>query len=350
MTIISISKSSTPHRYNKSPAAAVATTRLGAQLKSSDKKLQLETQCPASSFDASCSNASPQISSTASTTILVRPQLQQRHYTADQQQQQLLTSSSSSSSTDKRFTKRRSRVISSFGATTEFLEISQSFLKLERSLSKRGAATSKFRNSIASGNLFLCNLSNYCRISIGEAVAPGLTVVAACTKQHMAVKQEDDQEEEVLHCTVETPPVTSGPRLLLPSCCKIKDHVLLLFRNSTTSRCSNIFISCQQQQQDEEDEERLLDPVKNQVRENFEEAMGVLLEREGFIYYKLSTIYLQSLKAGCKIAAATTTKDSSSCGSAESSLISTHRSVNWIFKVSITLKTHIQKPAPKSQS
>ncbi|KAH8957441.1 hypothetical protein BDL97_07G093200 [Sphagnum fallax] len=102
--------------------------------------------------------------------------------------------------------------------------------------------------------------------------------------------------------------------------------------NSTSSRCSSILLSGQQQHQDEEGE-RLLDPVKNQVRENFEEAMGVLLEREGLIYYKLSTVYLQSLKASCKTAAAAATEDSSSCGSTESSLSSTRRrSVNWIFK------------------
>jgi hypothetical protein len=115
--------------------------------------------------------------------------------------------------------------------------------------------------------------------------------------------------------------------------------------NSTSSRCSSILLSGQQQHRDEEEGERLLDPVKNQVRENFEEAMGVLLEREGLIYYKLSTVYLQSLKAGCKIAAAT--EDSSSCGSTESSLSSTRRrSVNWIFKVSTTHKTHIQSQPP----
>ncbi len=73
--------------------------------------------------------------------------------------------------------------------------------------------------------------------------------------------------------------------------------------------------------------------------------MAVLLEREGLIYYKLSTVYLQSLKASCKIAAAT--EDSSSCGSTESSLSSTRRrSVNWIFKVSTTHKTHIQSQPP----
>ncbi|CAM6042973.1 unnamed protein product [Sphagnum compactum] len=223
MTIISISKSSTPHRYNESPAAAVATTRLVAQLESSDKKPQLETQCPASSSDASCSNAAPQISSTASTTILVCPQLQQRRSAADQQQQQPVTSyssSSSSSSTDKRFTRRRSRVISSFGAATENDgAMSQSFLKLERSLPERGAAASKSRNNIASGNLSQCNLSNYCRNSIGEAATLGLTVVAAYTKQHMVVRREDDQEEEEEapdqggeeepHRTVDPPPATS---------------------------------------------------------------------------------------------------------------------------------------------
>jgi hypothetical protein len=224
MTIISISKSSTPHRYNESPAAAVATTRLVAQLESSDKKLQLETQCPASSSDASCSNAAPQISSTASTTILVCPQLQQHRSAADQQQQQPVTSSSSSSSssTDKRFTRRRSRVISSFGAATENDgSLSQSFLKLERSLSERGAAASKSRNNIASGNLSQCNFSNYCRNSIGEAAALGLTVIAAYTKQHMVVRREDDREEEEEeeapdqggeeepHCTVDLPPATS---------------------------------------------------------------------------------------------------------------------------------------------
>ncbi len=117
--------------------------------------------------------------------------------------------------------------------------------------------------------------------------------------------------------------------------------------NSTSSRCSSILLSGQQQQQDEEEGERLLDPVKNQVRENFEEAMGVLLEREGLIYYKLSTVYLQTLKAGCKIAAAAATGDSSSCGLTESSLSSTRRrSVNWIFKVSTTHKTHIQSQPP----
>ncbi len=218
MTIISISKSSTPHRYNESPAAAVATTRLVAQLESSDKKLQLETQCPVSSSDASCSNAAPQISSTASTTILVCPQLQQHRSAADQQQQQPVTSSSSS--TDKRFTRRRSRVISSFGGATENDgSLSQSFLKLERSLSERGAAASKSRNNIASGNLSQCNLSNYCRNSIGEAAALGLTVIAAYTKQHMVVRREDDREEEEEapdqggeeepHCTVDPPPATS---------------------------------------------------------------------------------------------------------------------------------------------
>jgi hypothetical protein len=223
MTIISISKSSTPHRYNESPAAAVATTRLVAQLESSDKKLQLETQCPASSSDASCSNAAPQISSTASTTILVCPQLQQHRSAADQQQQQPVTSysSSSSSSTDKRFTRRTSPVISSFDAATENDDsMSQSFLKLERSLPERGAAASKSRNNIASGNLSQCNISNYCRNSIGEAAALGLTVVAAYTKQHVVVRREDDQEEEEEeapdqggeeepHCTVDPPPATS---------------------------------------------------------------------------------------------------------------------------------------------
>jgi hypothetical protein len=221
MTIISISESSTPHRYSKSPAAAVATTRLVTQLESSDKKLHLETQCPASSSDASCSNAAPQISSTASTTILFCPQLQQRRSAADQQQQQPVTSSSSS--TDKRFTRRRSRVISSFGAATENEgSMSQSFLKLERSLPERGAAASKSRNNIASGNLSQCNLSNYCRNSIGEAAALGLTVVAAYIKQRMVVRREVDQEEEEEeeeapdqggeeepHCTVDTPPATS---------------------------------------------------------------------------------------------------------------------------------------------
>ncbi|CAM5998948.1 unnamed protein product, partial [Sphagnum balticum] len=108
--------------------------------------------------------------------------------------------------------------------------------------------------------------------------------------------------------------------------------------NSTSSRCSSILLSGQQQHQDEEGEP-LLDPVKNQVRENFEEAMGVLLEREGLIYYKLSTVYLQSLKASCKTAAAAATEDSSSCGSTESSLSSTRRrSVNWIFKLVRFLK------------
>ncbi|KAH9557769.1 hypothetical protein CY35_07G102000 [Sphagnum magellanicum] len=109
---------------------------------------------------------------------------------------------------------------------------------------------------------------------------------------------------------------------------------MLPFDDYTKTRAnssSSILLSGQQQHRDEEEGERLLDPVKNQVRENFEEAMGVLLEREGLIYYKLSTVYLQSLKAGCKIAAAT--EDSSSCGSTESSLSSTRRrSVNWIFK------------------
>ncbi len=219
MTIISISKSSAPHRYNESPAAAVATTRIVAQLESSDKKLQLETQCPASSSDASYSNGAPQISSTASTTILVYPQLQQRRSAADQQQQQPVTSYSSSSSfsTDKRFTRRRSRVISSFGSATENDgSMSQSFLKLERSLSERGVAASNSRNNIASGNLSHCNLSNYCRNSIGEAAALGLTVVAAYTKQHMVVRREVDQEEapdqggvEEPHCTVDPPPATS---------------------------------------------------------------------------------------------------------------------------------------------
>jgi hypothetical protein len=117
--------------------------------------------------------------------------------------------------------------------------------------------------------------------------------------------------------------------------------------NSTSSRCSSILFSGQQQHQDEEEGEWLLDPVKNQVRENFKEAMGVLLEREGLIYYKLSKVYLQSLKASCKIAAAAATEDSSSCGSTESSLSSTRRrSVNWIFKVSTTHKTHIQSQPP----
>jgi hypothetical protein len=119
--------------------------------------------------------------------------------------------------------------------------------------------------------------------------------------------------------------------------------------NSTSSRCSSILLSGQPQHRDEEEGERLLDPVKNQVRENFEEAMGVLLEREGLIYYKLSTVYLQSLKASCKTAAAAAaaTEDSSSCGSTESSLSSTRRrSVNWIFKVSTTHKTHIQSQPP----
>jgi hypothetical protein len=81
MTIISISQSSTPHQYNESPAAVVATCLLPS---SSDKKLQLETQCPMSSSNTSCSNAAPQKISTASTTILVRPQLQQRCSVADQ--------------------------------------------------------------------------------------------------------------------------------------------------------------------------------------------------------------------------------------------------------------------------
>jgi hypothetical protein len=117
--------------------------------------------------------------------------------------------------------------------------------------------------------------------------------------------------------------------------------------NSTSSRCSSILLSSQQHHQDEVEGERLLDPVKNKVRENFEEAMGVLLKREGLIYYKLSTVYLQSLKAGCKITAAAATEDSSSCGSTESSLSSSRRrSVNWIFKVSTTHKTHIQSQPP----
>ncbi|KAH9557771.1 hypothetical protein CY35_07G102000 [Sphagnum magellanicum] len=115
---------------------------------------------------------------------------------------------------------------------------------------------------------------------------------------------------------------------------------MLPFDDYTKTRAnssSSILLSGQQQHRDEEEGERLLDPVKNQVRENFEEAMGVLLEREGLIYYKLSTVYLQSLKAGCKIAAAT--EDSSSCGSTESSLSSTRRrSVNWIFKLMRFLK------------
>jgi hypothetical protein len=237
MTIISISKSSTPHRYNESPAAAVTTTRLVAQLESSDKKLQLETQCPASSSDASCSNAAPQISSTVSTTILVCPQLQQRRSAADQQQQQPVTSysSSSSSSTDKRFTRRRSRVISSFGAATENDgSMSQSFLKLERSLSERGAAASESRNNIASGDLSQCNLSNYCRNSIGEAAALGLTVVAAYTKQHMVVRREVDQEEEEEapdqggeeepHCTVDPPPATSETSLSTAAAILLQDQ------------------------------------------------------------------------------------------------------------------------------
>jgi hypothetical protein len=72
---------------------------------------------------------------------------------------------------------------------------------------------------------------------LAKLVAPRLTVVDASTKQHMVVRREDDQkeeapdqggEEELPHCIVETPPITSETLIASAILLRIKHHVFLL--------------------------------------------------------------------------------------------------------------------------